>query len=165
MPKRIKIGLRENEKSANGNELGLKNIAKCEQIYNRISNGIKLLSESENALRAFKLANTAIYLQMFQTAQHFSEKKEGFEVWERNEVLQYNFEDYATLPFPPNSKGEIKEPEWRPFQLAFILQCLASFVDENSTEKELIELLYFPTGGGKTEAYLAVSAFLIFGEE
>lgn len=108
-------------------------------------------------MRAFQLANTAIYLQMFQTAQHFSKKKEGFEVWERNEVLQHNFDDYANLDFPSN-----RIPEWRPFQLAFILQCLASFVDENSTEKELIDLLYFPTGGGKTEAYLAVSAFLIF---
>lgn len=157
-----KSWIEEERKSADGNELGLKNIAKCEQIYNRISNGIKLLSENENALRAFQLANTAIYLQMFQTAQHFSKKKEGFEVWERNEVLQHKFEDYATLPFPPNSKGEIIEPEWRPFQLAFILQCLTSFVDENSIQKELIDLLYFPTGGGKTEAYLAVSAFLIF---
>lgn len=149
--------IEEERKSANRNELGLQNIAKCEQIYNRISNGIKLLSENENALRAFQLANTAIYLQMFQTAQHFSKKKEGFEVWERNEVLQHNFEDYANLEFPSS-----RIPEWRPFQLAFILQCLASFVDENSTEKELIDLLYFPTGGGKTEAYLAVSAFLIF---
>lgn len=154
--------IEDERKSANENELGLKNIAKCEQIYNRISNGIKLLSENENALRAFQLANTAIYLQMFQTAQHFNKKKEGFDVWERNEVLQHKFDEYATLNFPPNSKGEIKEPEWRPFQLAFILQCLASFVDDNSTEKELIDLLYFPTGGGKTEAYLAVSAFLIF---
>lgn len=143
--------------SANGDELGLKNIAKCEQIYNRILNGINILSENENALRAFKLANTAIYLQMFQTSQHFNKKKEGFEVWERNEVLQYKFEEYATLNFPTD-----RIPEWRPFQLAFILQCLASFVDENSNEKELIDLLYFPTGGGKTEAYLAVSAFLIF---
>lgn len=149
--------IEEERKSANENYLGLQNVAKCEQIYKRISNGIELLSENENALRAFQLANTAIYLQMFQTAQHFTKKKEGFEVWERNEVLQHKFEDYATLKFPSN-----RVPEWRPFQLAFILQCIASFVDENSNEKELIDLLYFPTGGGKTEAYLAVSAFLIF---
>lgn len=148
----------ENErKSVKTNELGLKNIVRCEKIYYRILNGIKLLSNNENALRAFQLANTAIYLQMYQNQQHFSRRKEGFEVWERNEVLQHDFQDYATLPFPSNRK-----PEWRPFQLAFILQCLNSFVEENSKEKELIDLLYFPTGGGKTEAYLAVSAFLIF---
>jgi hypothetical protein len=143
--------------SANGNELGQNNISKCELIHSRISNGINILEKNEKALRAFQLANTAIYLQMFQTAQHFGSKKEGFEVWERNEILQHQFIDYANLPFPSN-----RIPEWRPFQLAFILQCLASFVDENSSEKELIDLLYFPTGGGKTEAYLAVSAFLIF---
>ncbi|MCE1168195.1 MAG: hypothetical protein LWX70_08865 [Sphingobacteriia bacterium] len=149
--------IEDERKSANGNELGLTNIAKCEQIYGRISNGIKLLSENENALRAFRLANTAIYLQMFQNQQQFSTKKEGFEVWERNETLQHKFEDYASLPFPSDGV-----PEWRPFQLAFILQCLTSFAEEKSEEKELVDLLYFPTGGGKTEAYLAVSAFLIF---
>lgn len=143
--------------AAKGNELGQNNISKCELIHSRISNGINILENNENALRAFQLANTAIYLQMFQTAQHFNTKKEGFEVWERNEKLQYKFEDYKNLPFPGN-----KPPEWRPFQLAFILQCLASFTDDNSPEKELVDLLYFPTGGGKTEAYLAVSAFLIF---
>jgi hypothetical protein len=152
----------DEQKSSNGNELGLKNIGKCKEILRRINNGIKILSENENALRAFQLANTGIYLQMFQSQQHFNKKKEGYEIWERDEILQNKFDDYATLPFPPNSKGETIEPAWRPFQLAFILQCLSSFVDENSQEKELIDLLYFPTGGGKTEAYLAVSAFLIF---
>ena len=147
----------DEREAANGNELGQKNISKCELIHSRISNGINILEKNEKALRAFQLANTAIYLQMFQTTQHFGTKKEGFEVWERNEILQYQFNDYAKLPFPSS-----RIPEWRPFQLAFILQCLASFVDENSSEKELIDLLYFPTGGGKTEAYLAVSAFLIF---
>jgi hypothetical protein len=155
--KAYKNWIEEERKSANENELGLKNIIKCDQIYDRIINGVKLLSENENALRAFQLANTAIYLQFFQSQQHFNKKKEGFEVWERNEPLQNKFQDYGTLPFPSE-----RIPEWRPFQLAFILQCLASFVDENSNEKELIDLLYFPTGGGKTEAYLAVSAFLIF---
>ncbi len=66
--------IEDERKSANDNELGLKNIKKCEQILIRISNGIKLLSENDNALRAFQLANTAIYMQMFQTAQHFNTK-------------------------------------------------------------------------------------------
>ncbi len=150
------------ETEAKGNEFGIRNITKCKAIHQRISNGIKLLAENENALKAFQLANTAIYLQMFQSQQHFNSKKEGYEVWERNETLQYSFAEYASKPYPTDSEGKVKEPIWRPFQLAFILQCLASFVDENSNEKDLIDLLYFPTGGGKTEAYLAVSAFLIF---
>lgn len=155
------------KKLANGNEFGVSNVDKCNEIHRRITNGIKLLSENKDALRAFQLANTAIYLQMFQNQQHFNKKKEGFEVWERNETLQHKFKDYGTISYPANNDGIVKEPEWRPFQLAFILQCLASFVDVNNEEKELnerelIDLLYFPTGGGKTEAYLAVSAFLIF---
>jgi len=75
VPKAYKIWIEDEQRKANGNDLGLQNIAKCEQIYHRINNGIKLLSENENALRAFQLANTAIYLQFFQSQQHFSKKK------------------------------------------------------------------------------------------
>ena len=142
---------------ANGNELGKRNIHKCKDIHRRIEKGIQLLSTNANAFKAFQLANTAIYIQMFQSEWHFN-KKDGFEVFERNGNLQLNYNDYATATFP-NGK---QEPSWRPFQLAFILQCIPSFVEENSTDKDLVDLLYFPTGGGKTEAYLAVSAFLIF---
>lgn len=144
-------------KTALGNEFGIENIAKCEVIYNRINTGIKHLESNPNALRSFQLANTAIYLQMFQSQLNFAEKKEGFEVWEQNENIQYSYSEYGTKSFPNNT-----EPAWRPFQLAFVLQSITSFVDENCDERELIDLLYFPTGGGKTEAYLAVSAFLIF---
>jgi hypothetical protein len=144
------------------NEFGLTNIAKCEVIYNRINTGITHLENNANALKSFKLANTAIYLQMFQSQLNFTEKKEGYEVWERNENVQYTYSEYGIKPFPPDSEGKVKEPAWRPFQLAFVLQSITSFVDEKCDERELIDLLYFPTGGGKTEAYLAVSAFLIF---
>lgn len=140
-------------------ELGKQNIEKCISIQSRMQNGIELLENNPNALRAFKLANTAIYLQMFQNQWHFNSKKDGFDAYEReNEELQYLYKDYATKEYP--DKDRI--PTWRPFQLAFILQCLPSFIEEYSTDRDLVDLLYFPTGGGKTEAYLALSAFLIF---
>lgn len=47
---------------------------------------------------------------------------------------------------------------WRPFQLAFILLTLESVVNPDSDFRETFDLLWFPTGGGKTEAYLAIIA-------
>lgn len=54
------------------------------------------------------------------------------------------------------------EPRWRPFQLGFLLISLASTVDEQHRERELVDLIWFPTGGGKTEAYLGLAAVEIF---
>lgn len=51
---------------------------------------------------------------------------------------------------------------WHPFQLAFQLLVLPSLVDRRSHDREIMDLLWFPTGGGKTEAYLALTAFLLF---
>ena len=52
--------------------------------------------------------------------------------------------------------------EWRPFQLAFQLLVLASLSDQSHEDRNTMDLLWFPTGGGKTEAYLALTAFAIF---
>ena len=54
-----------------------------------------------------------------------------------------------------------KPPRWRPFQLAFILFNLAGLVDKTHPDREIVDLLFFPTGGGKTEAYLGLAAFTI----
>jgi hypothetical protein len=49
-----------------------------------------------------------------------------------------------------------------PFQIAYILQTVPDIVDEGNAFRESVDLLWFPTGGGKTEAYLGVAAFTIF---
>lgn len=54
-----------------------------------------------------------------------------------------------------------KEPTWRAFQLAFILINLPGIADPRDPHRETVDLLFFPTGGGKTEAYLGLSAFTI----
>ncbi len=45
-------------------------------------------------------------------------------------------------------------PKWRPFQLAFILLNLSGLHDTLHVDRETVDLLFFPIGGGKTEAYL-----------
>lgn len=52
-------------------------------------------------------------------------------------------------------------PRWRPFQLGFVLTSLVSSIDEDAIDRDLVDLIWFPTGGGKTEAYLALCAFVI----
>jgi hypothetical protein len=57
----------------------------------------------------------------------------------------------------PNS-----EPSWRIFQLAFILLSLPSTMERDHDDRDVLDLIWFPTGGGKTEAYLGLSAMLLF---
>jgi hypothetical protein len=55
-------------------------------------------------------------------------------------------------------------PTWRPFQLAFVLLNLPGLSDPLHPERGtpgLADLLWFPTGGGKTEAYLGLTAYTL----
>lgn len=114
----------------------LRNVKKCRSAYTRIVRSIDLLEESckggNEAMKAFQLANESMLLQRKQTLE-----KAGKE---------YN-PDKVT---------------WYPFQLAFLLHELSSFIQPEGDERKTVDLLWFPTGGGKTEAYLGITAFVIF---
>lgn len=55
-----------------------------------------------------------------------------------------------------------QEPRWRAFQLVFVVMTLPSAVDRSHPERNIFDLIWFPTGGGKTEAYLGLAATVIF---
>lgn len=137
-----------------------KNISKCRECLSRIENGENILKTNKMALLAFRLANKAMLLQ--QLHSHLSERKwvhEGnFDVLENDYDFVYpKFDDPKTW-----AGGEQKNGHWYPFQISFLLLCLKSIVDKESDERSDVELIWFPTGGGKTEAYLGLSAFVIF---
>lgn len=62
-----------------------------------------------------------------------------------------------------DAKGTRRGPlTWRPFQLAYLLLVLPGLIGPDHADREVVDLLWFPTGGGKTEAYLGLTAFQIF---
>lgn len=58
-------------------------------------------------------------------------------------------------------EGKAGEFTWRPFQMGFFLLALTGIADHESPDRALCDLLWFPTGGGKTEAYLGLIAFTL----
>ncbi|MDE0040297.1 MAG: helicase [Gammaproteobacteria bacterium] len=64
-------------------------------------------------------------------------------------------------PRPASGNEADTEPRWRPFQLAFLLTVMESAIREEDEFRDVLDLIWFPTGGGKTEAYLGLIAFLI----
>lgn len=86
--------------------------------------------------------------------------KRGIELI-KNEDLVYTAFCFANKVMTlQNSWGSNKkEFEWRPFQIAFFLMSLEDIFEENSPNKDILDLLWIPTGGGKTEAYLGIMAF------
>jgi len=110
-------------------------VAACREALGRIREGIDLLESKPDVMRAFRLANRAMADQRARS------------VWVKS----------GRSGSPDRAAGR-----WRPFQIAFLLLCLAGIDDPDHDDREVSDLLWFPTGGGKTEAYLGLIALTSF---
>lgn len=121
-----------------------KAMIRCEEVLKRLREGIAVLAANENAIKAFRFANQAMATQRVRSI--FALKRR------RKEEVELE------------SLNVRRNRSWRPFQLAFILLSISALVDPKHKDRTkpvdaLADLLWFPTGGGKTEAYLGVAAF------
>lgn len=59
----------------------------------------------------------------------------------------------------PHHPQTRRPAQWRAFQIAFLLGSLPGIVDPDDDRRNVVDIIWMPTGGGKTEAYSAVAAF------
>jgi hypothetical protein len=140
-----------------GSSLGLRfekavqrHVADCKQSAGRMYYGLELLLEDDIIYTAFQLTNRAMFMQRIHSELQRTDRYPGDKACQQ---MLANLNYYRV---------EENKYKWRPFQLAFILMNLRSITDENCDERDLVDLIWFPTGGGKTEAYLGLTAFTIF---
>ncbi|MEU9448080.1 DISARM system helicase DrmA [Streptomyces sp. NPDC048277] len=125
------------------------NLRRAGEAADRIEAGINLLVPGP-ALDAFRFANRAMHLQRIHTIAAARRRREP---------------DLG-LDAAVQDADQPANRSWRPFQLAFLLLNLPSLADPDHDERAddnraLADLLWFPTGGGKTEAYLGLTAFTL----
>lgn len=117
---------------------------RCKTTLERLRAGLKVLISDAKALEAFRFANRAMARQRVR----------GIYALKRRRGEELKLEDVDVR----NNRS------WRPFQLAFLLLSIPSLADPKHPDRTspadaFADLLWFPTGGGKTEAYLGVAAF------
>lgn len=103
----------------------------AERVARRIAGGLDALDDP-HVFEAFRIANRAIAHAIRQRLCHDR---------------------------PEATPESMSAPGWRPFQLAFLLMNLRGTAHREDDDRKVVDLLFFPTGGGKTEAYLGLAAF------
>lgn len=126
----------------------------CTEAASRMRDGLSLLQSDSQIRRAFQLANLAMLIQQVRSRREA--RIASFDQPTSTLVFE---EPYEALDL---HSEKARKCAWRAFQIAFILASLRSTADAADPDRERVELIWFPTGGGKTEAYFGLAAFSIF---
>ncbi|MEU1304553.1 helicase-related protein [Streptomyces shenzhenensis] len=120
-------------------------LERIDATLKRLEDGVAALTADgragQNAREAFRLANRAMALQMLRSRREFAGSRRR-----RSDPI-------VELAQPDGSAA------WHPFQLAFLLLVIRGLMEPNNRDREVVDLIWFPTGGGKTEAYLLTACF------
>lgn len=116
------------------------NLESCRNCAKRMRKGLDNLKDPL-VFQAFKFANRVMWDQRIHS------------IWAAQNRRRGSVEGAAT------DFDVAKNRTWRPFQMGFILLNIEGLAVDTSEDRQMVDLLWFPTGGGKTEAYLGLSAF------
>ena len=135
------------------------NIEACDKCLVRINDGITLLRNDPKVRKAFRLANLSMLLQQI-AAKQLLRRSLHWHNQNRRVMPDGDYQSPWVIYGEKKERGDIGQ--WRAFQIAFLLMSLSGVSNGQSADREKVDLIWFPTGGGKTEAYLAVMAFYMF---
>lgn len=131
-----------------------RHLADCAECATRMQAGLDYLKSDHDAMRAFRLANHAVLLQQIHSRRE--PRRVRYDAKEGRIAFLEAYEEPSPL-MPVDGKGK-----WRAFQIGFLLMALKSSAIPDDVDRRTVELIWFPTGGGKTEAYLGLAAFSAF---
>src|SRR5262249_48000982 len=112
---------------------------KCSIALSRMRSGLSLIEKPGIARDSFRFANEAMLTQ--QICGSFPTR-----------LLKYSKTTKkleAALPYtaPDPSGADALERAWRPFQIAFLLMNIGALIRGDDADRDLVELIWFPTGG------------------
>ena len=162
-----KLDLNENE-MLDGDELNAEYLANCSsyEIYEILIKLMELyhdwIEENESEPIEEKYLKVAKKL-IYDEHDALDRMKRGLNLIKENDLVYTAFCFANKVIALQNSWGKDDDAKftWRPFQIAFFLMNFEDTWDENSDNRNVLDLLWIPTGGGKTEAYLGIMAFTI----
>jgi len=156
--------VKDKRKQVNNQEKTIANqeLDKCYRDYERMKENINTLLSNEFNIESFRLMNSAMFMQIWHSVN--TKKDKVLPLMEDVNFSNFNADFYKKAS--DKLFSETESASWRAFQLAFILLNLDGIFkveDDLNWEKrnEYVDLVWFPTGGGKTEAYLGLIALTI----
>lgn len=128
-----------------------RHLSTCREFLTGMEEGWDLLAEDATVRQCLQWASHAMNAQRVATTAPLR----------ATTVIKTGRDRTHTVGGVSPHTGQHKQGRWRAFQVAFLLASLPATVDPHHPNRHRVDIIWMPTGGGKTEAYLGLSAFTL----